>query len=278
MRKEKIKKSITSVIFFSILSTFLSLTINQVEAAANTKSQTKSIEILMRSFASAKPEVIFQARKNHVVPNSSADIFAEMVEKHFSGTQYLKTQDQHGNTSPTAPDLPGKLKLNKTRTVYELDSTFDRIDAKYQDFKFNKKGKITSFSVGVAGKKPISIKNDISRVTSNFKDSGVTILSGIHWNVQKTSNFIQLNFRNEFAGPRSWSYAKGWVRDADGINHSVTTGPLGCTQSGGGTVIEAQTVSGAKIIKGTTNVLIVPMFKDCFGNSYDPVYVSFLVN
>ena len=265
-------------IFIAACFAYFNLTIVQANAATDSNLRASSIEALMKSFASAKPELISQARKKFVAPNSSADIFAEMVENHFRGTQYLKTQDNYGNTSPTALDLPGKLKLTNKKSLFQLDSTFDRIDGKYTDFKLNNKGKITTFSLGISGQKPSSIKNDISRVSSNYKDSGVTISSGIHWNIQNSSSFVQLNFKNDFAGPRSWSYAKGWVRDADGVNHPVITGPLGCTQSGGSTVIEASTNSVTKIVKGTTNVLVVPMFRDCLGRSYDPVYVTFLVN
>ena len=126
-------------IFIAACFAYFNLTIVQANAATDSNLRASSIEALMKSFASAKPELISQARKKFVAPNSSADIFAEMVENHFRGTQYLKTQDNYGNTSPTALDLPGKLKLTNKKSLFQLDSTFDRIDGKYTDFKLNNK-------------------------------------------------------------------------------------------------------------------------------------------
>lgn len=40
-----------------------------------------------------------------------------MIVKHFTGTEYLKTLDTVGNVSPTAHDLPGKIKRIKMEVL-----------------------------------------------------------------------------------------------------------------------------------------------------------------
>jgi hypothetical protein len=90
-------------------------------------------------------------------------------------------------------------------------------------------------------------------------------------------SFVQLDFINNFGGFKSWSYARGYIRDASGVNHNTVTGPLGCTNTGGKTVIEATTSSVAAIVKNTSSTVIIPMYASCTGDNYGEISVPFLV-
>jgi hypothetical protein len=88
---------------------------------------------------------------------------------------------------------------------------------------------------------------------------------------------VQLNFLNNFGGFKSWSYARGYIRDASGVNHNTVTGPLGCTNTGGKTVIEATTTSVAAIVKNTTSTIVIPMYASCTGDNPNEIKVPFTV-
>ena len=235
-----------------------------------------TIDKYFAAIKSAQPIKIEDARKKYIAPNSSADLYTKMIINHFSGTEYLKTLDKFGNISPSAHDAPGKITKSK-KGIVTLDSTFDTIDGSYKDFVFNKSKKITSFKVKTNGGKYVSIQNNIQILNSQYNNGGTEIKSGIHWKLPTGFSFIQLDFKNNFGGFKSWSYARGYVRDASGVNHNTSTGPLGCTNSGGRTVIEATTSTTTAIVKNTTSTLIIPMYASCTGDNYGEISVPFFV-
>jgi hypothetical protein len=253
------------------LSAFLVFANVQISQAAT----SSNVDKFFAAVKSAKPVNIESARKKYIVPNSSADIYAQMIVKHFTGTEYLKTLDSFGNVSPTAHDLPGKLTKNKDGS-FKLDSTFNMIDGTYKDFVVNKSKKISSFKMKNTDNEYISIKDKFQLLTINYNNGGIEIKKGIHWKLPSGYSFVQLDFINNFGGLKSWSYARGYIRDASGVNHNVITGPLGCTNSGGKTVIEATTSSIATIVKNTTSTLIIPMFDSCTGANPNEISVPFL--
>lgn len=249
---------------------FLSSTIG-ANAASNTNPDK-----FLAAVKSAQPAKIEAARKKYVAQNSSADLFSQLIINHFKTTEYMKTLDKYGNVSPTAPDLPGKLKKSKNG-VFSLDSTFNTIDGSYKNFKFNKSGKITSFEFKLTNSAYKSIKGNLQSLTVNYFDAGTEIKSGIHWKLPNNTSFVQLNYENKYGGLKSWSYARGYIRDASGVNHDVVTGPLGCTNNGGSAVIEGTTSSDAAIVKATTSVFVIPFFLDCQGINSNPINVPFTV-
>jgi hypothetical protein len=251
--------------FFSIFST-----------SSPVMASLSSPESFLSAVKSAQPLKIEAARKKFIAPDSSADLFAILVIKHFSGTEYLKTLDKFGNISPTAHDAAGKLKKNKDAS-FNLDSTFDTIDGNYKDFVLNKSKKITSFKFQSTGTKFVSTRNNLQRLTIDFVDDGNEIKSGIHWKLPSGFSFVQVDYENRFGGLKSWSYARGYIRDASGVNHNVVTSPIGCTNSGGKTVIEGTTSSTAAIVKNTTSTFVIPFFKSCTGENPNEIKVSFLV-
>ena len=243
---------------------------------SSASTNPEGAESFLNSVKSAQPLKIDAARKKFIAPNSSADLFALMVVKHFSGTEYLKTNDKFGNVSPTAHDAPGKLKKNKDGS-FTLDSTFNTIDGNYKDFVLNKSKKITSFKFQSTGTKFVSTMNNLQRLTINFVDDGNEIKSGIHWKLPSGHSFVQVDYENKFGGLKSWSYARGYIRDASGVNHNVVTAPIGCTNSGGKTVIEGTTSTTAAIVKNTTSTFVIPFFKSCTGDNANEIKVPFLV-
>jgi hypothetical protein len=252
----------------AVLLVFTNVQISQAATLTN-------VDKFFAAVKSAKPIDIELARKKYVAPNSSADIYAQMIVKHFTGTEYLKTLDRVGNVSPSAHDLPGKLTKSKDGS-FKLDSTFNTIDGTYKDFVLNKSKKISSFKVKTTNNKFVSIKDSIQLLTINYNTGGIEFKTGIHWKLPTGYSFVQLDFVNNFGGLKSWSYARGYIRDASGVNHNTVTGPLGCTNSGGKTVIEATTSTIATIVKNTTSTVIIPMYASCTGDNYDEISVPFL--
>jgi hypothetical protein len=255
-----------------VLSVFLLVSNVQISQAAT----STNVDKFFAAVKSAKPIDIEAARKKYIVPNSSADIYAQMIVKHFSGTEYLKTLDKFGNVSPSAHDLPGKITKSKDGS-FKLDSTFNTIDGTYKDFVLNKSKKISSFKVKTTNNKFVSIKDNMQLLTINYNNAGTEFKTGIHWKLPTGYSFVQLDFINNFGGLKSWSYARGYIRDASGVNHNTVTGPLGCTNSGGKTVIEATTSTVAAIVKNTTSTVIIPMYASCTGDNYGEISVPFLV-
>ena len=268
----KSKRSIFRSLFATIFSLVFVITQTQM-AQANTKS---NVDKFFAAVKSAKPLNIDAARKKYIVANSSADIYAQMIVKHFLGTEYLKTLDQYGNVSPTAHDAPGKVKKNKDGSI-TLDSTFNTIDGTYKDFVFNKSKKISSFKVKTGNSKFVSIRDNIQLLTINYNENGAEFKTGIHWKLPTGFSFVQVHFNNNFGGFKSWSYARGYIRDASGVNHDVVTGPLGCTNSGGKTVIEGTSSTNAAIVKNTTSTFVIPMYASCNGTDPKEIKVPFLV-
>jgi hypothetical protein len=271
----KVKKSLLikcKSIAVSALSVLLVISNVQVAQAAT----STNVDKFFAAVKSAKPVAIEAARKKYMVPNSSADIYAQMIVKHFTGTEYLKTLDKVGNVSPSAHDLPGKITKGKDGS-FKLDSTFNTIDGTYKDFVLNKSKKISSFKVKTTNNTFVSIKNNIQMLTMNYNNAGTEFKTGIHWKLPTGYSFVQLDFINNFGGFKSWSYARGYIRDASGVNHNTVTGPLGCTNTGGKTVIEATTSSVAVIVKNTTSTVIIPMYASCTGDNYGEISVPFLV-
>jgi hypothetical protein len=76
-----------------VLSVFLLVSNVQISQAAT----STNVDKFFAAVKSAKPIDIEAARKKYIVPNSSADIYAQMIVKHFTGTEYLKTLDKVGN-------------------------------------------------------------------------------------------------------------------------------------------------------------------------------------
>jgi hypothetical protein len=115
-----VKKSLLNVsksIVVSALSVLLVISNVQVTQAAT----STNVDKFFAAVKSAKPVDIEAARKKYMVPNSSADIYAQMIVKHFTGTEYLKTLDKVGNVSPSAHDAPGKITKSKDGS-FKLDS------------------------------------------------------------------------------------------------------------------------------------------------------------
>jgi hypothetical protein len=259
-------------IVVSALSALLVIANVQISQAAT----SSNVDKFFAAVKSAKPLDIEAARKKYIVPNSSADIYAQMIVKHFTGTEYLKTLDKFGNVSPTAHDAPGKITKSKDGS-FKLDSTFNTIDGTYKDFVLNKSKKISSFKIKTTNDKFVSTKDNFQLLTINYNNGGTEFKTGIHWKLPTGYSFVQLDYVNNFGGFKSWSYARGYIRDASGVNHNTVTGPLGCTNTGGKTVIEATTSTVAAIVKNTTSTVIIPMYASCTGENYGEISVPFLV-
>jgi hypothetical protein len=259
-------------VMVSALAVFLVFANVQISQAAT----STNVDKFFAAVKSAKPVDIEAARKKYIAPNSSADFYAQMIVKHFTGTEYLKTLDRVGNVSPSSHDLPGKLTKSKDGS-FKLDSTFNTIDGTYKDFVLNKSKKISSFKVKTTNNSFVSIKENIQLLTINYNNGGTEFKTGIHWKLPTGYSFVQLDFVNNFGGFKSWSYARGYIRDASGVNHNTVTGPLGCTNTGGKTVIEATTSTVTAIVKNTTSTVIIPMYASCTGDNYGEISVPFLV-
>ena len=147
----------------AVLLVFANVQISQAATSTN-------VDKFFAAVKSAKPIDIEAARKKYIAPNTSADIYAQMIVKHFTGTEYLKTLDRVGNVSPSAHDAPGKITKSKDGS-FKLDSTFNTIDGTYKDFVLNKSKKISSFKVKTTNNSFVSIKDNIQLLTINYNNA-----------------------------------------------------------------------------------------------------------
>jgi hypothetical protein len=250
-------------IFSAVIASLFIFSGSAVSAQAVTYSATqeRAIKALFASFASSQPATIEKAVNARTAANSDARLFGNVVKNHFSSRQYLKAIDTSGNISPTMQDPRGRYNYKNGRV--NLNSYFDFFDGIYSDFKFDKSGKITSFSKRDAkGATKRSLSNSIFDVTVNFSNSGMKINSGAVLINSQGRVFTQLRLEQEFGGLISWT-ERGNYRSPDGTVHVVDNYELGCMTDKGVAYYESLSQTPAVVAAGTTAVATIPFQTEC---------------
>ena len=248
--------------FIALLSlVFVLAALSPANAATLSTSQERTVKALFKALASSQPATIQRAINRHVASGSSAALYSELVKNHFTSSEYLKSIDKFGNVSPTMQDPKGRYTYKNGRVT--LNSYFDFADGIYLDFKFNKSGKITSWSKrDVKRGKKVSSINSVYPLTVDYFNAGTRINSGIMATNANGQAFVQLKFAREFGGLISWTL-RGNYRSPDGVVHTIETTPIGCVDSGGTVYLEGLTRTSPVIAKNTAAVLVAPIETEC---------------
>jgi len=252
------KKILSGLVAFLFL---FSVSAVSAQAVTYSAAQERAIKALFASFASSQPATIQKAVNTRTAANSKARLFGNVVKNHFSSREYLKAIDTYGNISPTMQDPKGKYSYK--RGTVRLDSYFDFFDGIYTDFKFDKSGKITSFSKrDTKGATKRNLSNSIFDVTVNFSNSGMKINSGAVLINSQGKVFTQLRLEQEFGGLISWT-ERGNYRSPDGTVHVVDNYELGCMADKGVAYYESLSQTPAVVAPATTAVATIPFQTEC---------------
>jgi hypothetical protein len=256
--------------FLATLITSLFLiasTATAANAVTYTASQQAAIKALFKAFATSQPARIQRAVNARTAAGSDARLFGNMVKNHFDSREYLKSVDNFGNISPEMQDPRGSYRYKNGRVT--LNSYFDFFDGIYSDFKFNKAGKITSFSKRDAkGATKRNLANSIFPLTVNYKTGGLEISEGTVLITSSGRVFTQLKLYQEFGGLLSWT-ERGNYRSPDGSVQVIDSIEPECMADKGVAFYEALGQTPSVVAPGTVAVVTIPLQTQCAKNGSD---------
>lgn len=253
----------------ALFSTALIFGSSATAAHANTysASQEKAIKALFAAFATSQPARIQKAVNARTAANSNARVYGNLVKNHFESREYLKSLDNFGNVSPRVQDPKGKYSYKKGSVT--LDSYFDLFDGIYSDFKFDKSGKITSFSKRDAkGATKRNLNNSIFPLAVNYATGGLQIKEGTVLITSSGRVFTQLKMYQEFGGLLSWT-ERGNYRSPDGTIQVIDSIEPECMADQGVAYYEALSQTPSVVAKGTVAVVTLPLQTQCAKRGVD---------
>ena len=267
----KTSKSIVSV----FLSALLLVSVNATSHAATklTKSQQARVEKVFKALASSNPDTINSARKN---VTSSADLALSIIQNYYSTEKYFRSIDQVGRPLGNVPanSAAGSAKITNGKVV--LTTSVPGFSGTYTDFKFNKQGKITSWSIKSDGGTKVSLNSRIKslpKVTWQYANDikavywgkGVQMDSGTIYQDSLNRWIVQLSVTNVAGGNNTKSLitTTGKYQSPDKKLYSTTSAPAGCFGNGQTIYFTATIPAGAVITTGVRGVLEVPMSNGC---------------
>ncbi len=238
-----------------------------------TKSQQTRVERVFKAIASSNPDSISSSRRN---VSASADLALLMIQNYFSTEKYFRTVDQVGRPLGNVPanSAPGSAKITNGKVV--LTTAVPGFSGTYTDFKFNKAGKITSWSIKSDGGSKISLSSRIKslpKVTWQYANDikavywgkGVQMDSGTIYQDSANRWIVQLSVTNVAGGNNTKSLitTTGKYQSPDKKLYSTTSTPAGCFGNGQTIYYTATIPAGSVISSGIRGVLEVPMSNGC---------------
>jgi hypothetical protein len=254
------KKSV-AILFATLLISVNVQSSSATSAKLNLK-QTATVKAYFAAIATSQPAKIDAGKKN-AAANSAASKYLDLIQKHFTASEFFKVRDKFGNVSPLIQDPKGSYKL--TKDVVTLNSYFDEIDGKYSRFIFNKAGKIVDFTFTESDGKSAKMSTNLYNAIIDSTNRGIKISSGYMWKKPNGTLFTQLKLTNIDAPNTSWSYAGTKYVAADGSYHDVSTRPIGCFTTKGVTYFEGTTATSAIVATKTDSSFVVPFYSGCDG-------------
>jgi hypothetical protein len=267
----KTSRSIVSVFISALL--LVSLTATSQASTKLTKSQQAKVERVFKALASSNPDSINAARKN---VSGSADLALLMVQNYFSTEKYFRSIDQVGRPLGNVPanSVAGTAKI--TNGKVSLITVVPGFSGTYTDFKFNKQGKITSWSIKSDGGSKVSISSrikELPKVTWQYANDikavywgkGVQMDSGTVYQDSLNRWIVQLSVTNVAGGNNTKSLitTTGKYQSPDKKLYSVISAPAGCFGTGQTIYFTATIPAGAVITSGVKGILEVPMSNGC---------------
>ena len=267
----KTSRSIVSVFISALL--LVSLTATSQASTKLTKSQQAKVEKVFKALASSNPDSINAARKN---VSGSADLALLMVQNYFSTEKYFRSIDQVGRPLGNVPANSAAGTAKITNGKVSLTTAVPGFSGTYTDFKFNKQGKITSWSIKSDGGSKVSISSrikELPKVTWQYANDikavywgkGVQMDSGTIYQDSLNRWIVQLSVTNVAGGNNTKSLitTTGKYQSPDKKLYTTTSTPAGCFGTGQTIYFTATIPAGSVITSGVRGILEVPMSNGC---------------
>jgi hypothetical protein len=242
-------------------------------ATALTKTQQAKVSAVFKAIASSNPDSMSSTRKNL---SGSADLAVMMIQNYYSTEKYMRSISTMGRPLGNTPANAalGTAKITNGKVV--LTTAAPGFSGTYTNFKFNKSGKITSWSISTTGGSKVNIASRIKslpKVTWQYANDikaiywgkGVQMDSGTIYQDSLGQWIIQLSVTNVAGGNNTKSLiaTTGKYQSPDKKLFATTSSPVGCFETGQTVYFTSVVPKGAVILSGVKGVLEVPMSNGC---------------
>lgn len=262
----------TSLLLTSLLL-LTGLTVPAQGATALNKTQQAKVSAVFKAIASSNPDSMSLTRKNL---SGSADLAVSMIQNYYSTEKYMRSVSTMGRPLGITPANAalGTAKITNGKVV--LTTAAPGFSGTYSDFKFNKSGKITSWSISSTGGSKVNIASRVKslpKVTWQYANDikavywgkGVQMDSGTIYQDSLGQWIIQLSVTNVAGGNNTKSLiaTTGNYQSPDKKLFSTTSSPVGCFENGQTVYFTSVVPKGAVILSGVKGLLEVPMSNGC---------------
>ena len=262
----------TSLLLTSLLL-LAGLSVPAQGATALTKAQQAKVSAVFKAIASSNPDSMSSTRKNL---SGSADLAVAMIQNYYSTEKYMRSISTVGRPLGNTPANAalGTAKITNGKVV--LTTAAPGFSGTYSDFKFDKSGKITSWSISSTGGSKVNIASRVKslpKVTWQYANDikavywgkGVQMDSGTVYQDSLGQWIIQLSVTNVAGGNNTKSLISttGKYQSPDKKLFSTTSSPVGCFETGQTVYFTSVVPTGAVILSGVKGLLEVPMSNGC---------------
>ena len=242
-------------------------------ATALTKTQQAKVSAVFKAIASSNPDSMSSTRKNL---SGSADLAVSMIQNYYSTEKYMRSISTMGRPLGNTPANAalGTAKVTNGKVV--LTTAAPGFSGTYSDFKFDKSGKITSWSITSTGGSKVNIASRVKslpKVTWQYANDikavywgkGVQMDSGTIYQDSLGQWIIQLSVTNVAGGNNTKSLiaTTGKYQSPDKKLFATTSSPVGCFETGQTVYFTSVVPTGAVILSGVKGLLEVPMSNGC---------------
>jgi hypothetical protein len=242
-------------------------------ATALTKTQQAKVSAVFKAIASSNPDSMSSTRKNL---SGSADLAVTMIQNYYSTEKYMRSISTMGRPLGNTPAnaAAGTAKITNGKVV--LTTAAPGFSGTYTNFKFNKSGKITSWSISTTGGSKVNIASRVKslpKVTWQYANDikavywgkGVQMDSGTIYQDSLGQWIIQLSVTNVAGGNNTKSLiaTTGKYQSPDKKLFATTSSPVGCFETGQTIYFTSVVPKGAVILSGVKGLLEVPMSNGC---------------
>ena len=262
----------TSLLLTSLLL-LAGLSVPAQGATALTKAQQAKVSAVFKAIASSNPDSMSSTRKNL---SGSADLAVAMIQNYYSTEKYMRSISTVGRPLGNTPANAalGTAKVTTGKVV--LTTAAPGFSGTYSDFKFDKSGKITSWSISSTGGSKVNIASRVKslpKVTWQYANDikavywgkGVQMDSGTVYQDSLGQWIIQLSVTNVAGGNNTKSLISttGKYQSPDKKLFATTSSPVGCFETGQTVYFTSVVPTGAVILSGVKGLLEVPMSNGC---------------
>jgi len=242
-------------------------------ATTLSKTQQAKVSAVFKAIASSNPDSMSSTRKNL---SGSADLAVSMIQNYYSTEKYMRSVSTVGRPLGITPAnaAVGTAKITNGKVV--LTTAAPGFSGTYSDFKFNKSGKITSWSITSTGGSKVNIASRVKslpKVTWQYANDikavywgkGVQMDSGTIYQDSLGQWIIQLSVTNVAGGNNTKSLISttGKYQSPDKKLFATTSSPVGCFETGQTVYFTSVVPTGAVILSGVKGLLEVPMSNGC---------------